>query len=91
MLLLIYKSLAYDSHLCGVCLAEVSRSMDFSGRWLPERFPYATPPRFDSGYMFGVSLRLLLEEFHIFYVKGIRRSTLGSHWKSERYFNKQLL
>ena len=26
--------------------------------------------RFDSGYMFGVSLRLLLEKFHIFYVKG---------------------
>ena len=23
-------------------------------------------PRFDSGYMFGVSLRLLLEEFHFF-------------------------
>ena len=34
--------LVYDSHLFGVCLAEVSRSMDFSGRWLPERFPYAT-------------------------------------------------
>ena len=32
-------------------------------------------PRVDSGYIFGVSLRLLLEEFHIFYVKGTRRST----------------
>ena len=27
---------------------------------------------FDCGYMFGVILRLLLEEFHIFYVKGSR-------------------
>ena len=26
-------------------------------------------PRFDSGYIFGVSLRVLLKEFHIFYVK----------------------
>ena len=32
MLLLIFKPLVYDSHLSGVCLAEVSRSMDFSGR-----------------------------------------------------------
>ena len=31
-LLLIYKPLVYDSHLFGVCLAEVSRSMGFSGR-----------------------------------------------------------
>ena len=38
MLLLIYKPLVCDSHLSGVCLAVVSRSMDFSGRWLPERF-----------------------------------------------------
>ena len=28
-------------------------------------------PRFDSGYLFGVSLRVLLEEFHIFYVKDV--------------------
>ena len=79
MVLLIYKPLVYNSHLSGVCLAEVYRSMDSSG------------PRFDSGNIFGVSLRLLLEEFHIFYVKGTRRSTRGSHWKSEHYFNKQLL
>ena len=25
-------------------------------------------PRFDSGYIFGVSLRVLLYEFHVFYV-----------------------
>ena len=31
-------------------------------------FSVFSSPRFDSGYMFGVSLRLLLEEFHIFYV-----------------------
>ena len=30
--LLIYKPLVYDSHLSGVCLAEMSRPMDFSGR-----------------------------------------------------------
>ena len=36
-------------------------------------------PWFDSGYKFGVSLRLLLEQFHIFYVKGTRRVTRGSH------------
>ena len=28
-------------------------------------------PWFDSGYIFGVSLRVLLKEFHIFYVKDI--------------------
>ena len=28
-------------------------------------------PRFDSGYIFGVSLRVLLKEFHFFYVKDI--------------------
>ena len=28
-------------------------------------------PWFDSGYLFGVSLRLLLVEFHIFYVMDI--------------------
>ena len=27
----------------------------------------------------------LLEEFHIFYVKVLRRSTVGSHWKSGHY------
>ena len=48
-------------------------------------------PWFDSGYKFGVSLRLLLEKFHIFYVKVTRRSMRGSHWKSEHYFHKQLL
>ena len=31
-------------------------------------FSVFSPPRFDSGYLFGVSLRLLLEEFHIFHV-----------------------
>ena len=46
---------------------------------------------FDSGYKFGVSLRLLLENFHIFYVRGFSVSSRGSHWKSEHYFNKQLL
>ena len=45
---------------------------------------------FDSGFMFGVSLRLLLETFHIFYVKVSRWSSRGSHWKSGHYFNKQL-
>ena len=30
--LLIYKPLVYDSHLSDVCLAEMSRPMDFSGR-----------------------------------------------------------
>ena len=82
--LLIYKPLVYDSHLSCVCLAEMSRPMDFSGRCFQEWFPYASS-RFDSGYMFGVCLRLLLEDFHIFYV------TVGSHWKSGHYFNKQLL
>ena len=32
-------------------------------------------PWFDNGYKFGVSLRLLLEKFHIFYVKDSWRVT----------------
>ena len=40
-------------------------------------------PRFDSGYIFGVSLRVLMKEFHIFYVKGDpevdSRPRRGSH------------
>ena len=84
MLLLIYKPL-YVTVTCPVFVwPEVSRFMDLMV------YVFSTP-RFDSGYMFGVSLRLLLEEFHIFYVKGIRWSSRGSHWKSGHYFNMQLL
>ena len=42
--------------------------MDFSGRSLQEWFPYATLSGLTvGGYMFGVSLQGLLEEFHTFY------------------------
>ena len=52
-------------------------------------------PRFDSGYIFGVSLRVLLYEFHIFYVKDIpevdSRPGAVRTQKSGHYFDKQLL
>ena len=44
----------------------------------PGRVSVFNIPWFDSGYKFGVSLRLL-ENFYFFYVKGTRRSTPGSH------------
>ena len=52
-------------------------------------------PRFDSGSFFGVILRLLLEEFHIFYVKGDpevdSRPGAVRTKKSGHYFNELLL
>ena len=55
-----------DSRLSGVSTS--------SGPWtlLGDDFRYVSvSPRFDSGYIFGVSLRVLLYEFHIFYVKDV--------------------
>ena len=66
---------------------EVYRFMDCSGEMTPGTVYVFSTLWFDSGYKFGVNLRLLLEKFHIFYVKG----TCGSYWKSGHYFNKQLL
>ena len=55
-----------DSRLSGVSTS--------TGLWtlLGDDFRYVSvSPRFDSGYIFGVSLRVLLQEFHIFYVKDV--------------------
>ena len=55
---------------CGRCPCCVRRA----GLWtlLGDDFRNVSiSPRFDSGYIFGVSLRVLLEEFHIFYVMDV--------------------
>ena len=66
MLLLIYKPFVYDSHLSSVCLAEVVQVYGLFWEMTSGTVSVCYSPRFDSGYMFAVSLRFLLEEFHIF-------------------------
>ena len=53
-------------------------------------------PRFDSGYIFGVSLWVLLKEFHIFYVKddpevdsrpGVVRTKKSGHYSNELLYD----
>ena len=59
----------FDSHLFGVGLASGVQVYGFfwTGRQLG-MFSVFSPQRFDSGYLFNVSLRLLLVVFLFFYV-----------------------
>ena len=80
-----------DSRLSGVSAS--------TGLWtlLGDDFRYVSvSPRFDSGYIFGVSLRVLLKEFHIFYVKddpevdsrpGAVRTQKSGHYSYERLYD----